>query len=85
MKLGLDTRGGVTFVRHSNYPENEAGNFRENPHWRSYMTAELLKQMALQSGFDWINQTQINWGHAEKLDCLSLMGKNKHKLQHRVS
>ena len=69
--------GGAAFVHHSNYRENKGGDFRDNPHWRSYMTAELFEKLALQSGFDWIEQVMMNWGHAADLDCLSLIGKAK--------
>ena len=66
---------GYAFIHHSNY--TQAGpkkDFRQNPHWRNYMSAEIFADLARAAGFTVIEQTFHDWG-VPNLDCISLLKK----------
>jgi hypothetical protein len=67
--------GAYAFVHHSNYTANPGGDFRQNPHWRNFMSADIFKHVALRSGFDVIQQKIFSWGEPDN-DCITLMRRN---------
>jgi ubiquinone/menaquinone biosynthesis C-methylase UbiE len=54
--------GGRAFIHHSNYTENPTGDFRNNPHWRNYMSKSLFAHYASRAGFNVARQQIIDWG-----------------------
>ncbi|AWN41794.1 hypothetical protein DK389_16405 [Methylobacterium durans] len=66
--------GGHALLHHSNYSKNPGGDFRANPHWRNFMTAAILKHVAIRSRFDVIEQREVPWGE-EQIDCISILRK----------
>lgn len=54
--------GGRAFIHHSNYTENPTGDFRDNPHWRNYMSQSLFAHYASRAGFKVVRQRIIDWG-----------------------
>ena len=67
--------GGLALYHHSNYPNNNFKHYGQNPHARNYMTKELFKKYAIESGLIIKEQIVINWGGAKDLDCISLVKK----------
>jgi ubiquinone/menaquinone biosynthesis C-methylase UbiE len=68
-------RGGFAFIHHSNYTlGGPKKDFRENPHWRNYMSAEIFCDIAKRSGFNIEEQTVIPWDLPE-LDCITILSK----------
>lgn len=65
--------GGHAFIHHSNYTGNPGGDFRENPHWRNFMSAAIFKHIATRHGFDVLSQDVLPWGGNPELDCITLM------------
>jgi ubiquinone/menaquinone biosynthesis C-methylase UbiE len=68
-------RGGNLFVHHSNYSLAPGVDFRKNPHWRNFMTQDLMAHMLVRSGFEIIRQKLQNWDSVADLDCLTLARK----------
>ena len=64
--------GAYAFVHHSNYTANPGGDFRENPHWRNFMSAAIFKHVAVRSGFDVIQQETFSWGEPD-IDCITVL------------
>jgi SAM-dependent methyltransferase len=64
--------GAYAFVHHSNYTANPGGDFRENPHWRNFMSAGIFKHVAARSGFEVLGQTIFNWGEPDN-DCITVL------------
>lgn len=64
--------GAYAFVHHSNYTANPGRDFRENPHWRNFMSAAIFKHIAVRSGFDVAQQEIFNWGDPD-IDCITIM------------
>lgn len=56
--------GAYAFVHHSNYSANPGGDFRENPHWRNFMSAGIFKQQHI-----------FAWGEPN-LDCITVLRRN---------
>jgi hypothetical protein len=67
--------GAYAFVHHSNYTANPGGDFRQNPHWRNFMSAAIFKHIAVRSGFDVIRQETFNWGERD-IDCITVLQRN---------
>ncbi|MGA0599051.1 class I SAM-dependent methyltransferase [Enterovirga sp. CN4-39] len=66
--------GGCALIHHSNYSGNPGGDFRENPHWRNFMTAGIFKHVAVRSGFEVVEQRIFAWGEPD-IDCITVMRK----------
>jgi ubiquinone/menaquinone biosynthesis C-methylase UbiE len=66
--------GGKVFLHHSNLGDRGSVRIRENPHWRSNMSAALARQTAEQAGLVVEHQTLFNWGEPD-LDCISIFRK----------
>jgi ubiquinone/menaquinone biosynthesis C-methylase UbiE len=69
------TPGAYAFVHHSNYTANPGGDFRQNPHWRNFMSAGIFKHIAMRSGFDVIQQKMFSWGELP-IDCITVLRRN---------
>lgn len=68
--------GGTGFVHHSNYGTvTPRVDFKNNPQWRSNMTADLFRQYCGAQGLDCYDQTLIDWAEHKELDCISLFRK----------
>ena len=66
--------GGYALIHHSNYIAGGAkGNFRNNPHWRNYMSAAIFADISLTAGFAVAEQTLHTWGVDQDLDCVSVV------------
>lgn len=66
--------GGLALYHHSNYPNYNFQHYGQNPHARNYMTKELFKDYAAQSGLIIKEQIVIGWGYEKDLDCITLVG-----------
>jgi ubiquinone/menaquinone biosynthesis C-methylase UbiE len=67
--------GAHAFVHHSNDAANPGGDFRQNPHWRNFMSAAIFKHIAVRSGFDVIRQETFSWGEPD-IDCITVLQRN---------
>jgi SAM-dependent methyltransferase len=66
--------GGHAFLHHSNYIGNPGGDVHQNPHWRNFMSAELMVHYAAKEGLGTIRQQKLDWNHdGSYIDCLSLL------------
>lgn len=68
--------GAYTFLHHSNYTGNPGGDFRQNPHLRNFMSADIFKHVAVRSGFALCQQDIITWGKHPELDCITVLRRN---------
>ncbi|MEM7565699.1 MAG: class I SAM-dependent methyltransferase [Pseudomonadota bacterium] len=64
--------GGMALIHHSNFTGNPGGDFRDNPHWRNYMSLELFGHIAKRGGFEIVDQVPITWG-IEGLDGITVL------------
>lgn len=64
------------FIHHSNYTSNPGGDFRQNPHWRNFMSADIFKHVALRSGFSVDQQTIFSWGEPDN-DCITVLRRSE--------
>jgi ubiquinone/menaquinone biosynthesis C-methylase UbiE len=64
--------GAYAFVHHSNYTANPGGDFRENPHWRNFLSAGIFKHVATRSGFVVLRQEIFSWGEPDN-DCFTVL------------
>jgi SAM-dependent methyltransferase len=67
--------GGRALLHHSNFAGNPGGDYKANPHWRSFMPPGLFVDYALTNGFKIVEQRLLNWGDVIGLDMLSLIEK----------
>ncbi len=64
---------GTAFVHHSNFTERPGAPFRDNPGWRNFMSDAIFRHAALRNDFDILEQTVIDWGGVDKLDCITVI------------
>lgn len=67
--------GGKAVLHHSNYSKNPTGQFKENPNWRNYMTADLFKHLSSRAGLHVDVQYFMSWGDEPNSDAVSLLSK----------
>lgn len=67
--------GGRALFHHSNYTGAPGGIYRNNPHWRNFMSKELFAHVAMRFGFRVVEQSVLQWGTTPSLDCLTLLEK----------
>lgn len=72
--------GGRALLHHSNYHADYKAGFGTAPQGRSFMSKECFAYLAYRAGFNILEQTIIDWGCDEKLDCISLIEKPEFKL-----
>jgi len=53
--------GGHAFLHHSNTVAHPGGDFRAEPHWRNFMSKELLAHYALKEGLEVVRQEPVDW------------------------
>lgn len=66
------------FCHHSNYTANPGGDFKENPHWRNFMSKELFAHGCAKEGLEVVEQHVTDWGtapHERALDCITIFRK----------
>ncbi|MBD9491654.1 class I SAM-dependent methyltransferase [Ensifer sp. ENS11] len=69
------TSGGYALIHHSNYTAaGPNADFKANPHWRNYMSAELFADIAKAAGFTVAEQKIHPWA-VQDLDCVSVLRK----------
>jgi SAM-dependent methyltransferase len=68
--------GGHAFIHCSNYTGNPGGDFRENPHWRNFMSCEIFTHLAKKAGFTVVRADKLAWGGIPNLDCAFLLRKD---------
>lgn len=68
--------GGHAFIHCSNYTGNPGGDFRDNPHWRNFMSREIFTHLAKRAGFTVARVETIAWGGIRHLDCVFLLRKD---------
>lgn len=68
--------GGHAFIHCSNYTGNPGGDFRENPHWRNFMSCEIFTHLAKKARFTVARVSTVDWGGIPNLDCLFLLRKD---------
>jgi SAM-dependent methyltransferase len=68
--------GGHAFIHCSNYTGNPGGDFRENPHWRNFMSCEIFTHLVRKAGFTALRVEKLAWGGVPDLDCVSLLRKD---------
>jgi SAM-dependent methyltransferase len=64
--------GGKALLHHSNHDANPEGRFSENPGWRNYMTADLMRHLASRNHLRVVSQTVLDWS-IPQLDMLTLL------------
>ena len=83
--------GGHSFIHHSNNCHNNVKDFKNEPHWRNYMSKEIFKTLINENGLKIISQDIIGWdeslikkddlensdlsGYVPDLDCISVFYK----------
>ena len=81
-------KGGRAFIHHSNRANLNIKDFRDEPHWRNYMTRELFAYFLRKYGLKVISQDIVGWddslvsgqpdavaGYVKDLDCISVFEK----------
>lgn len=65
---------GRAFLHHSNYTGNPGGDVHKNPHWRNFMSAELMKHYAAKEGLAVEKQQLLDWNwDGTNIDCFTLL------------
>jgi len=68
--------GGHAFIHCSNYTGNPGGDFRDNPHWRNFMSFDLFTHLAKKAGFTVVRGENLAWGGIADLDSAFLLRKD---------
>jgi SAM-dependent methyltransferase len=64
--------GGTAFVHHSNCTARPGASFRDNPHWRNFMSDAIFRHASIRNGFQILDQQRLSWA-GEDIDCVTLM------------
>ena len=67
--------GGRALLHHSNAAFNPSCSYSEKPHWRNFMSAEIITHLASRANLTVSQQVIIPWGVIANLDCLTLLQK----------
>jgi SAM-dependent methyltransferase len=67
---------GHAFIHCSNYAGNPGGDFRDNPHWRNFMSFDLFTHLVRKAGFTVVRGEKLAWGGIEDLDAVFLLRKD---------
>jgi len=66
--------GGQAFLHHSNTMAHPGGDFEAEPHWRNFMSRELMAHYAAKEGLEVVRQEAVDWaGDSSFIDCFSLL------------
>jgi SAM-dependent methyltransferase len=68
-------RGGRALFHHSNLDKYPGSDYKNNPHWRNFMSKNLFAHAANRSGLIVREQVTIDWDESRNLDCLTLVEK----------
>ena len=69
-------KGGHAFIHCSNYTGNPGGDFRDNPHWRNFMSFDLFTHLSIKAGFTVVRGKRLAWGEIADLDAAFLLRKD---------
>ena len=67
--------GAYALFHHSYYDKNPTGEFTQSPHWRNYMTEDLLAHLASRAGLKVVETHAFPWSGEDITDGLSLLVK----------
>jgi SAM-dependent methyltransferase len=67
--------GGRALFHHSNLDKYPGSDYKNNPHWRNFMSKNLFAHVAARSGLQVLEQVTIDWDQVRNLDCLTLVEK----------
>ncbi len=68
--------GGHGFIHHSNFTGAPGADFRDNQHWRNFMSKGLFAHLCIRNKLKIAEQVVIPWGSgARDLDCLTVFVK----------
>jgi SAM-dependent methyltransferase len=67
--------GGRALFHHSNLSKNPGWDYKDNHHWRNFMSKDLFADAAYRAGFRVLEQVTIDWDTDRNLDCLTLIEK----------
>jgi SAM-dependent methyltransferase len=67
--------GMHAFIHHSNYSSNPGDDFRNNPHWRNFMSLPLFRHIVIRAGFSILLSESLSWGSIADLDGIGLLRK----------
>jgi SAM-dependent methyltransferase len=68
--------GGHAFIHCSNYTGNPGGDFRDNPHWRNFMSFDIFTHLSKKAGFSVVRAEKLAWGGIPDLDAAFLLRKD---------
>jgi SAM-dependent methyltransferase len=64
--------GGTAFIHHSNFTGHPGSPFKDNPHWRNFMSAIIFRHAGIRNGFEILEQKPLDWA-GEGIDCVTMM------------
>jgi SAM-dependent methyltransferase len=67
--------GGRAVFHHSNLDAAPGADYKQNPHWRNFMSKNLFAHVANRAGLRVIEQVTLDWYSTRNLDCLSFLEK----------
>lgn len=67
---------GHAFIHCSNYTGNPGGDFRDNPHWRNFMSFDIFTHLSKKAGFTVVRAERLAWGNIPDLDSVFLLRKD---------
>lgn len=71
--------GGMALFHHSNFTGSPENEYKNNPHWRNFMSAQIFRYLASRAGLAVVHQEVIDWGAGKRYfqhDCISLVRKS---------
>lgn len=79
-------RGGMAFIHHSNWSQGKGQDFKTQPHWRNYMTKDIMANLIRGTGMTIISQDVFDWDESyqdplaranllKNSDCISIFTK----------
>lgn len=68
---------GLAFFHYSNFTDAPGSSFRDNPHWRNFMSINFFNHMALLEGFEVVESKALPWGGIADLDGATILRKPK--------
>ncbi|HEY1707541.1 MAG TPA: class I SAM-dependent methyltransferase [Rhizomicrobium sp.] len=70
----LEPTVGRAFLHHSNYIGSPGGDFHDSPHWRNFMSIELMAHYAAKEGLVVEKQRKIDWNRDQNyIDAFTLL------------
>jgi SAM-dependent methyltransferase len=70
--------GGRALFHHSAYAGQPGSHYSERPYYRNFMTPDLVRHVAIRSGFEMLDQYVFSWGpEAPNTECITLLEKRR--------